>query len=437
MRGSQSLPWILCARLSLILKNVHAAPWEYPPATAEAGTSPRPKGDEVYVPREPIGRHSPSNTDAESPLTTLKSRLGAFHQPIPEGGSGSSASASLSLGSTTGEAAHQLRNDLPMGLAGRAMQSEGPDGLQLGAASDASMAGGTKQPSALSAALSEGFSSLQSQGEQVANGHPLSAAPDRDASGGTQDAAAGTQPEEHAHSAPRSIPGSGRHLGRPRQLRAGHSAGLSASPAGVNSSTGTAMFWTGSRALGIAFADDDEAQDSEPDAAGQAREEGPEMARSPLQAKTKAFGISFEDSASGGASSQSDDSVRASANGHVVNGASDDSGNVAERSAREALEEREEEDARQQSISDVAAAAVAEVDAEKAEQEGDEQQQEQHHAQAAGSLSGELPPGETLSERGSVDEEREGLSVSPVSHCSHVTILHVWGFSQQPLSLRS
>ena len=392
----------------------------------------------MYVPREPIGRHSPSNTDAESPLTTLKSRLGTFHHPIPEGGSGSSASASLSLGSTTGEAAHQLRNDLPMGLAGQAQQSEGPDGLQLGAASDASMAGGTKQPSALSAALSEGFgtsSSPQSQGEEAANGHRLSAAPDRDASGGTQDAAAGTQPEEHAHSAPRSIPGSGRHLGRPRQLRAGHSAGLSASPAGVNSSTGTAMFWTGSRALGIAFADDDEAQDSEPDAAGQAQEEGHEMARSPLQAKAKAFGVSFEDSASGTASSEGDDSVRAGTNGHVVNGAQDDSSNVAEPSAREALEEREEEDARQQSISDVAAAAVAEVDDEKAEQEGDEQQQTQHHAQAAGSLSGELPPGETLSERGSVDEEREGLSVSPVSHCSRLTILHVWGFQSAAIVL--
>ena len=373
----------------------------------------------MYVPREPIGRHSPSNTDAESPLTTLKSRLGAFDQPIPEGSSGSSASASLSLGSTTGEAAHQLRNDLPKGLAGQAKQTEVPDGLELGGERDASMAGGTKQPSALSAALSEGtgaFSLQQGQHEQAANGHHLSAAPNRDAPGGTQDAAAGTQPEEHAYSAPRSIPGSGRHLGRPRQLRAGHSAGLSASPAGMNSSTGTAMFWTGSQALGIAFADEDEAQDSEPEAAERAQEEGHEMAHSPLQAKAKAFGVSFEDSGSGGASSQGDDSVSAGANGPVGKGARDDSGNVAEPSAREALEERAEEDARQQSISDVAAAAVAEVDAEKAEQEGDEQQQEQHHAQAAVSLSGELPPGETLSERGSVDEEREGLSVSPVSH---------------------
>ena len=397
---------------------MHAAPWEYPPATTEAGTSPRLKGDEVYVPREPIIRHSPSNTDTESPLTTLKSRLGAFDQPIPEGGSGSSVSASQSLGSTTGEAAHQLRTDLPKGLAGQAKQTEGPDGLELGAERDASMAGGTKQPSALSAALSEGAgaSSLQQgQGEQAANGHHLSAAPNRDAPGGMQDAAAGTQTEEHAHSAPRSIPGSGRHLGRPRQLRAGHSAGLSASPAGVNSSTGTAMFWTGSQALGIAFADDDDAQDSEPEAAERTQEEGHEMAHSPLQAKAKAFGVSFEDSGSGGASSQGDDSVHTGANGPVVKGDCDSS-NVAESSAREALEERAEEDVRQQSISDVAAAAVAEVDAEKAEQEGDEQQQEQHHAQAAVSLSGELPPGETLSERGSVDEEREGLSVSPVSH---------------------
>ena len=64
------------------------------------------------------------------------------------------------------------------------------------------------------------------------------------------------------------------------------------------------------------------------------------------------------------------------------------------------------------------AAAVAEVDAEKAQQE-DGAQQQQRLQPAGATLSGELPPGEQLLERGSMEEEREALSVSPVSIFSY------------------
>ena len=204
-------------------------------------------------------------------------------------------------------------------------------------------------------------------------------------------------------------------MGRAPQIRSQRSTGLSASPAGANSSTGTALFWTGSQALGIAFADSSDSQcgDSPADDAGAAEavaDRESEPSHPPLEIKALAHGLEFKDSAeheeAGAARPGS-----AAINGHVLNEEVQDDSSKASGVAKEALAERADEDGRQRGVSAAAAAAVAEVDAEKAQQEHVAPQR----SQPAAVLSGELPPGEQLSERGSMDEEREVLSVSPVS----------------------
>lgn len=404
--------------------------WEYPPAAAEGGSSPRPKGNSVYVPREPIGKHSPSNTDADSPLTTLKSRLGPFSaEPIPElAHREGSACSNTSLGSA--EEAALIKTGLL-----NAEQSSAPNGQLSDAASDSSTPGDTKQQSALSAALSgasEAVSSQdghadQSEGAIGQVGQAVHALPAAD-SGALS--TAGSQRVERAgqHSAPRSIPGSGgRQVGMARQLRAEHCAGLSARPAGVNSASGTALFWTGSQAHGIAFADDSPSNYSEPRSVHQADEGAKELSRSPNQAGAEAYGMVFEDSERS-SSTHHDSCASVAINGvkqsdEDVNGGVQERSSSAERpSAKQALAERAEEDDQQYTLSDIAAAAAAEVDAENDEHDKHESMAPQR-AQPATSLSGELPPGEQLSEQGSVDEERPALGVSPV------------GFMYQPVLL--
>ena len=380
------------------------------------------------MPREPLGKHQSSSADTESPISTLKARLGAFPQPIPEVREGSTGSEiSASVGSSLGEADAKIRQALPNGVLNHAEQQGGSDNEELdvgGKAKTVSMKGDSKPSSALSAALSEG--SAASGSEQGQSG--LSA----DGSEETPSAAAAEEPTaisrdpagekhaEHGHSAPRSIPGSGRRVGRVPQLRAQHSAGLSASPSGVNSSTGTAVFWTGSQALGIAFADSSESRCHEspadkPHIAEAMADGGSELAHSPLETKARAYGLAFEgclDSEQSKHASQHHSHSGGANNGSVLDGVLERSSSAVNAPAEEALAEGADEDGRQQGISDIAAAAVAEVDAEKARQEGGAQRR----AQPAGpTLSGELPPGEQLSERGSMDEEREVLSVSPVS----------------------
>ena len=402
-----------------------AVTWEYPPATSEPGVSPRPKGDEVYVPREPLGKHH-----AESPISTLKSCLSAYQQPIPEAKEGSSASeASASVGSSLGEADAHIRKALPNGVSSHTEQQEDSDHEELDMANSAKVTepkGDARPSSALSAALSEGSATGSEQGQAkvpvggLEQGSSAAAAKE-EPSASSQDHA----DEKHAdlgQSAPRSIPGSGRRVGRAPQLRAQHSAGLSASPAGVNSSTGTAMFWTGSQALGIAFADSSERPCAEspadkPNAAAMV-----ELAHSPLETKALAHGLAFEGSADdeGSSASQQGNTSSAAINGHVVNGVLERSSSAVDAPAKEALAERANEDVRQRGISNIAAAAVAEVDAEKAQQES-ATLQEQRSQPAGATLSGELPPGEQLLERGSMEEEREALSVSPVSFTCHAS----------------
>ena len=403
-----------------------AAIWEYPPATSEPGVSPRPKGDEVYVPREPLGKHQPSTADMGSPISTLKSRLGAYQQPIPEDKEGSTGSeASASVGSSLGEADARIRQALPNGMPSHTEQQQAADhegpGL-TGKVEVMSTRSDLKPASALSAALSEGSAASGSeQGLPAASADRFeqrhSAASQKEASAGLQDLA-GEKDCQHGHTAPRSIPGSGRRVGRAPQLRAQHSAGLSASPSAVNSSTGTALFWTGSQALGIAFADSSDRQHSEPpakklEAAAVLADGDSDVARSPLETQALAHGLAFEGSADGEATSHFrhvNDST-AVVNGHSRDAFLERSSSAVDAPAKEALAERADEDVRQRGISDLAAAAVAEVDAERAQEGG-----ERWRFQPAGaSLSGELPPGEQLIERGSMEEEREALSVSPVS----------------------
>ena len=400
-----------------------AATWEYPPATSEAGSSPRPKGDKVYVPREPLGKHPPSSLDAESPLSTLKSRLGAFQQPIPELREGSmSSSATASLGSTTAETDSQIREGLPNGFPSQSQQQRGSGGQRLDAASTASTAADTKPASALSAAFSEGSDASRSQYAQASLSADAPATPPSEIrEEGSDDLrdTAGAKHADRADSAPRSIPGSRRQVGRARQLRVQHSAGLSGTPSGTNSSTGTAMFWTGSQAHGISFADDNEIRCKEPQAAS-VSDGDKELAHSPLDTRAQAYGLAFEPHASEdhGEVSQDDGQVHVPTYSTVINGVHTHSSFDDTASAKEALVERADEDIRQHGISNIAAAAVAEVDAEKAQQEGEAQ----GRSHPAASLSGELPPGELLSEPGSVDEEREALGVSPVGTFGYACI---------------
>ena len=400
-----------------------AATWEYPPATSEAGSSPRPKGDKVYVPREPLGKHPPSSLDAESPLSTLKSRLGAFQQPIPELREGSmSSNSTASLGSTTAETGSQIREGLPNGFPSQSQQQRGSDDQRLDAASTASTAGGAKPASALSAALSEGSDASISQYAQPRLSADAPATPPsemRDEDSDDLRDPAGAKHADREDSAPRSIPGSRRHVGRTRQLRVQHSAGLSGSPSGTNSSTGTAMFWTGSQAHGISFADDNEIHCKEPQAAS-VSDADRELAQSPLDTKAQAYGLAFQPHASEdhGEFSQDDCQVHVPTYSTVMNEVHGHSTFDDTAAAKEALVERADEDIRQHGISNIAAAAVAEVDAEKAQQEGEAQ----GRSHPAASLSGELPPGELLSEPGSVDEEREALGVSPVGISGYTCI---------------
>ena len=397
-----------------------AVAWECPPAD-EAGASPRPKGDSVYVSREPLGKHSPSSTDAESPLTRLKSRLGTFSQPIPEGSSGSSA---ISPDSNAGEGAAQARGSLPNGVSGQHEQGSLQDGHVPDASSESGAPGELKQTSALSAALSDGLkpvSSQNSDGSQA--GDRLSAA----SSAGGSDASSFQElaEEKHGHSAPRSIPGSGRQAGRAHAPRAAQRS----SPSGVSSATGTALFWTGSQALGISFADDAGSAESLENYVGDhapaalAAGDGQDLSCSPLEAKAKVYRMAFE----GAASPEPEDDCGPEHDGinNISPGTSPMNGlqhvndgkhmGVLHNSlkgppAEEAVVESTGEDARQQSVGDIAAAAVAEVDAESPQQDAKGSQK----AQPASSMSGELPPGEQLSEQGSVDEERDALGVSPV-----------------------
>lgn len=389
--------------------------------------SPRPKGDEVYVQREPLGKHQPSTADMGSPISTLRSRLGAYQQPIPEVKEGSTGSeTSASVGSSLGEADARIRQALPNGVQGHKEQQqdtddEGPD--LTGKVEVTSTKGDLKPASALSAALSEGSAasgSEQGQPAVSADGSEQcqSAASQKELPAGLQDVAGGRD-WQHGHTAPRSIPGSGRRVGRAPQLRAQHSAGLSASPSGVNSSTGNALFWTGSQALGISFADSNgrqhaESPDKEPEAAAVLADGGSNMAHSPLETKALAHGLAFEGPADRGATCTPHDNSTAAINRHSGNPVPETSSSGVEAPAKEALAERADEDARQRGISDIAAAAVAEVDAEKAQQDRGELQRPQP---AGATLNGELPPGEQLIERGSMEEEREALSVSPVSAC--------------------
>jgi len=370
------------------------------------------------VPREPLGKHPPSSLDAESPLSTLKSRLGAFQQPIPELREGSmTSSATASLGSTTAETDSLIREGLPNGFPSQSQQQRGSGDQRLDAASTASRAGDTKPASALSAALSEGSDASSSQYAQASLSADAPATPPseiRDEGLGSddlRDAAGGAKHADREDSAPRSIPGSRRQVGRARQLRVQHSAGLSGSPSGTNSSTGTALFWTGSQAHGISFADDTENHRKEPQAPS-ISDADKELAHSPLDTKAHAYGLAFEPHASEdhGEFSQDDSQVHVATYSTVINGVHAHSSFDDTASAKEALVERADEDIRQHGISNIAAAAVAEVDAEKAQREGEVQ----GRSHPAASLSGELPPGELLSEPGSVDEEREALGVSPV-----------------------
>ena len=401
-----------------------AVAWEYPPAD-EAGASPRPKGDSVYVSREPLGKHSPSSTDAESPLTRLKSRLGTLSQPIPEGSSGSSA---ISPDSNAGEAPAQARGSLPNGVAGQHEQGSVQNGHEPGASSEGGAPGELKQTSALSAALSDGLKPVSSQNSKSSTASDRVQATlfagDSNASSSLQELAE----EKHGHSAPRSIPGSGRQAGRAHAPRAVQRS----SPSGVGSSTGAALFWTGSQALGISFADDTGSAESVENYVGShapaalAAGDGQDLSRSPLEAKAKVYGMAFE----GAASPEPEDDCVPEHDGSngispgtpPMNGMEHMDGgkhmgvppphnSMKGPPAEEAVVKSVGEDARQQSIGDMAAAAVAEVDAEGPQQNGKGSQK----AQPVSSMSGELPPGEQLSEQGSVDEERDTLGVSPVS----------------------
>ena len=383
------------------------------------------------MPRDPLGKHQSSSAGAESPISSLKSRLSAYQQPIPEVREGSSASeASASVGSSLGEADAQIRQALPNGVLRHTEQQGSSDDEEQDMPSNVKMTkpkGDVKPSSALSAALSEGSASGSEQGQaklSVGEQGSSAAAVAREEPQASLQDDADMKHAEHRQSAPRSIPGSGRRVGRAPQLRAQHSAGLSASPSAVNSSTGTALFWTGSHALGIAFADSSERSPAEspaakPTAATTAADEGSELAHSPLETRALAHGLAFEDPAGheGSGASQQDHSSSA-VSGHALNEVLERSSSAADAPAKEALAERADEDVRQRGISSVAAAAVAEVDAENAKQEGEAQQEQQRSQPAGAGLSGELPPGEQLLERGSMEEEREALSVSPVT-CSY------------------
>ena len=400
-----------------------AVAWEYPPAD-EAGASPRPKGDSVYVSREPLGKHSPSSTDAESPLTRLKTRLGTLSQPIPEGSSGSSA---ISPDSNAGEGAAQARGSLPNGAAGQHEQGSVQNGHLPDGSSEVSAPGELKQTSALSAALSDGLKPVSSQNSESSTaGDRLSAA----SSAGASDVSSSFQEpaeEKHGHSAPRSIPGGGRQAGRAHAPRAAQRS----SPSGVSSATGTALFWTGSQALGISFADDAGSAESAENYAGNhapaalAAGEGQDLSHSPLEAKAKVYGLAFEGAALPEPEDEcipEHDSINDISpgtpptnsmehmDGGEHKGVQPPHNSMKGPPAKEAVVESVEGEARQQSIGDIAAAAVAEVDAESPQQNGEGSQK----TQPASSMSGELPPGEQLSEQGSVDEERDTLGVSPV-----------------------
>ena len=376
----------------------------------------------MYVSREPLGKHSPSSTDAESPLTRLKSRLGTFSQPIPEGSSGSSA---ISPDSNAGEGAAQAPGSLPNGVAGQHEQGSVQNGHQLDASSEGGAPGELKQTSALSAALSDGLKPVSSQDSESSQaGGRLSAASSaagRDASRSIQEPAE----EKHGHSAPRSIPGSGRQAGRAHAPRAAQRS----SPSGVSSATGTALFWTGSQALGISFADDAGSAESLENYVGDhvpaalAAGDGQDLSHSPLEAKAKVYGMAFEGAASPEPEDDcvpEHDSINDISSGTPpIDGMQHMDGGkhmgVLHNSlkgprAEEAVAESVGEDMQQRSIGDIAAAAVVEVDAEGPQQDGKGSQK----AQPASSMSGELPPGEQLSEQGSVDEERDTLGVSPV-----------------------
>ena len=378
----------------------------------------------MYVSREPLGKHSPSSTDAESPLTRLKTRLGTLSQPIPEGSSGSSG---ISPDSNAGEAAAHASGSLPNGEMSQHEQGSMQNGHSLDASSEGSMPGERKQTSALSTALSDGVKpvSFQDSGSSKAGDRP-SAAPSAVCSGAS-DSFQELAHEKHGHSAPRSIPGSGRQAGRANAPRAAQRS----SPSGVSSSTGTALFWTGSQALGISFADDAGSAESVEESAGKhtpaalAAGEGQDLSHSPLEAKAKVYGMAFEGAASpepqDDCAPEHDSINKMSASPPLLNGMQHMDGGKHKtvqlphnsskgHPAEEAAVESAGGDARQQSIGDIAAAAVAEVDAESPQQDAKGSQK----AQPASSMSGELPPGEQLSEQGSVDEERDTLGVSPV-----------------------
>ena len=301
------------------------------------------------------------------------------------------------------------------------------NGHQPDASSEGSVSGELKQTSALSAALSDGLKPVSSQDSESSQaGDRLSAASSA-AGSSASSSFLELANEKHGHSAPRSIPGSGRQAPRARAPRAAQHG----SSSGVSSSTGTALFWTGSQALGISFADDAGSAESMEGfvgkhvPAGLAAGEGQDLSHSPLEAKAKLYGVAFE----GAASPEPEDDCAPEhpsidelpANSPLMNGiqqmdGSEHKGVQAPHNSmkgplgEEALAERVGEDARQQCIGDIAAAAIAEVDAEKAQQDVKGSQQ----TQPASSLSGELPPGEQLSDQGSVDEERDTLGVSPV-----------------------
>ena len=377
------------------------------------------------MPREPLGKHQSSSADADSPISSLRSRLSAYQQPIPEVKEGSSASeASASVGSSLGEVDAHIRQALPNGVLSHTEQHGGSDDEKQDLTSTAKLTepkGDVKPSSALSAALSEGTASGSQQGQAKLSGLEQGSSAvvaAKEEPPASLQGQADEKHAEHGQSAPRSIPGSGRRVGRAPQLRAQHSAGLSASPSAVNSSTGTALFWTGSQALGIAFADSNErpCADSpvdKPNAAAMVAHGGDELAHSPLETRALAHGMAFE-----GSADKEGNPSRTAINGHEVNGVLERSSSAADAPAKEALAERADEDVRQRGISDIAAAAVAEFDAEKAQQE-DGAQQQQRLQPAGATLSGELPPGEQLLERGSMEEEREALSVSPVSIFSY------------------
>ena len=377
----------------------------------------------MYVSREPLGKHSPSSTDAESPLTRLKTRLGTLSQPIPEGSSGSSA---ISPDSNAGETAAQAPGSLPNGVVGQHAKGSMQNGHKLDASSEGGVPGELKQTSALSAALSDGPKPVSSQDSGSSQaGDRLSAASSAAGSG----ASSGFQePEEekHGHSAPRSIPSSGRQAGRAHAPRAAqHSSSI-----GVSSSSGTALFWTGSHTLGISFADDPGSAESVEDFVGKRAPaafpgEGQDLSHSSLEAKAKVYGTAFEDAASPehekNCTPEHDGIHELSASTLLMTGRQEmDDGkhkgvqpphnSVKGPPAEKAVVERVEGEARQLSIGDTAAAAIAEVDAETSQQDA----KGSVKAQPASSMSGELPPGEQLSEQGSIDEERDTLGVSPV-----------------------